>query len=235
MNGDKTRLLIVCRPPLSQYKQDIYLLEEPKNVVPSNQISILGWYLNERISYDTTVNRNIAIVQNKMNKLKEFQECVSEDKLVIIAKSHLFTQLNYGLPLIIGQNECVINAYHRCYMRIVRWSKKSFCFQQSVSSICKSISVDSPRDAIHKNTAKFARNVIFNRRPKQILKHFRLPRTRNTAKIGKHFTINTKYAKKSILNHSVDAYNALPDQLKIQDTKEFNKMLKKLKLMFKPD
>ena len=77
--------------------------------------------------------------------------------------------------------------------------------------------------------------MIFSGKPKQILKYIRLPRFRNTAEIGKNFTINTKYAKKSVLNHSVDAYYAIPELLKIQYTHEFNKMQKKHKFVFKPD
>ena len=89
--------------------------------------------------------------------------------------------------------------------------------------------------SIHRSAAKFARNVIHNNKPEQVLEYLRLPRTRAVAKIGRRFTINTKSARKSLISQSVDIYNVLPDQLKVQDTRDFKKMIKKYKFMFKPD
>ena len=119
-------------------------------------------------------------------------------------------------------------------MRIVRFVKKSYCFRQSVTSLCNSLKWDPPRMSISKNTAKFARNVIYKNKPEQVLKYFRLPRSRAVAKIGRNFSINTKSARKSLISQAVDVYNAIPDQMKIQDTKDFNKMIRRFKFEFKP-
>ena len=235
LNGDKTGLLLVNRPALNHYKQEIYLVEQPKNVKPSSQIRILGWHINERMNYDTTMNRNIGIVQSKINKFKEFQEILDQKKLLMIANSQLLPQITYGLALVVGQNENVIESYHKCYMRVVRWVKKSYCFKQSITSLCNSLGWDSPRMSINKSAAKFARNVIHNNKPEQVLEYLRLPRTRAVAKIGRRFTINTKSARKSLISQSVDIYNVLPDQLKVQDTRDFKKMIKIYKFVFKPD
>ena len=71
INSEKTSLVCIARPQMRQIKEEIYIKEEPKNIICKPQIRLLGWFFNERLSYDSTVNQNIGLIQNNINKLQE--------------------------------------------------------------------------------------------------------------------------------------------------------------------
>ena len=194
MNGDKTGLLGICRPKHQRLKDNILIPHPEKDVKCLPQIWILGWFLNGRMSYDSTINQNISIIQGHM---KSVGKVMSEKQRLMVANSHLMSRLSYGMPLFVGQDETIINAIHRSHMSIMRWVKSDYCFKISVSDICKSLKWDSPRQTIIKNTAKLIKNIITDQEPRQITEYIRMPRTRPGAQISRNFTLKTKDLYKS--------------------------------------
>ena len=67
------------------------------------------------------------------------------------------------------------------------------------------------------------------------MKYIRMPRSRAGAQIGRNFSVNTKYARKSSIHQAINVFNVIPEQLKIQDKNDFKKMLKKVYIDYKPD
>ena len=146
-------------------------MEQPKNVVPKPQIQILGWWVNERLSYDTTINMNVGIVTKNIRNLKEITAVSDQKTKEIIANSYLLPKVLYGLPLMIGQNERIKNVIHRTIMMIARWTRNSFCFRESVMSICKSIGWDTPTQMMKKQSLKLMNKIIMKQTPKQIIEY----------------------------------------------------------------
>ena len=213
----------------------MFLLDQPKNVKCVPQIKILGWFLNERLSYDSTVNLNTGIVQKSINQLQPISRLLTVKQKTTVANSQLIPKITYGSALMIGQDDKVIKSIYRSQMSVSRWCRGGFCFMESVKSISESLKWDTPEQTIFKSTASLITNIIRDRKPEQILEYVRLPMFRQNANIGKNFSINTKPARKHFLNHGVNIYNILPDVLKNQNKKEFKKNIKKYTINYKPD
>ena len=235
MNGEKTGLVCIARPQVRLNKDDIYIVEQPKNIVCKPQIRLLGWFLNERLSYDSTVYQNIGIVQNNINKLQSYQHLMTEHQRRMIANSHLKSKITYGGPLMLGQDEKVIQSIHKSQMTISRWIRGNYCFKESVESISRSVKWDTPNQTLIKNTAILMKKIIHDKRPAQLCNYIRFQRTRESAKLGKNFEVNTKYGKKTFSNHSINIYNILPDYMKQQSVEDFKKTIKTFRIEYKPD
>ena len=235
INADKTGILVIGRPCLDIYRDDIRIEDGPDIIKPKPQIRILGWYLNFRLSYDTTVNQTVSIVNHRLQKLREISSFMTEKQKIIAVNSYILSKLQYGMPLLIGENENVITTIHRSVMMLARFCKGSFCFKVSINSICNSIGWDGPRQMITKQTAFIMKKILSNHKPKQLFEQVRQPRTRTKAKLGKMFKTQTKTGKKTFLNHGIEVYNCLPDELKEMSVKQFKRKLKKTYIHYIPE
>ena len=235
LNSNKTGLLCIARNQKREKKEDIYLYDLPKNIKCKPQLKILGWFVNERLSYDSTINQNIGLVQKTINELQPITKFLNVKQKTMIANSHLVPKISYGSALMIGQDERVMTAYHHSYMSVARWCQGGYCFKESVDSICKSLKWSSPAQSVIKQAASLMKQIIYNKKPTQLLEYMKLPRTRPTAQIGKRFSVITKTSRKQFLNHGINIYNMLPDQLKNVNFKDYKKSIKNFHIDYKPD
>ena len=235
LNSNKTGLLCIARNQKREKKEDIYLYDLPKNIKCKPQLKILGWFVNELLSYDSTINQNIGLVQKTINELQPITKFLNVKQKTMIANSHLVPKISYGSALMIGQDERVMTAYHRSYMSVARWCRGGYCFKESVDSICKSLKWSSPAQSVIKQAASLMKQIIYNKKPTQLLEYMKLPRTRPTAQIGKRFSVITKTSRKQFLNHGINIYNMLPDQLKNVNFKDYKKSIKNFHIDYKPD
>ena len=135
----------------------------------------------------------------------------------------------------LGQDEKVIQSIHKSQMTISRWIQGNYCFKESVESISRSVKWDTPNQTLIKNTAILMKKNIHDKRPAQLCNYIRFQRTRESAKLGKNFEVNTKYGKKTFSNHSINIYNILPDYMKQQSVEDFKKTIKTFRIEYKPD
>ena len=235
INAEKTGLICVARPQTRVIKDEIYIYAQPKNIVCKPQIKLLGWFFNERLSYDSTINQNIGLIQNKINKLQDCSKLLSVKQRTMIANCHMLSLLHYGSPLFIGQDERIIDAVHKCQMVVSRWCRGGFCFKESVNNISSSLGWSNPRQMIVNYAALQIKKVVFTGKPSTLAELIRFPRSRTNAQLGKNFDIQTKHGRKSFMNHAINIYNILPDYLKQVDVKHYKKAAKKFKIEYKPD
>ena len=88
--------------------------------------------------------------------------------------------------------------------------------------------METPEQAIKKQSAQFTHKIFTNRKPKQICDLIRFPRTRKKAKfslMNKH--IGSKF-ERTTLFQCIKTYNSLPDDMKTMTEKEFKKKLPKI-------
>ena len=85
------------------------------------------------------------------------------------------------------------------------------------------------------NLALQIKKVVFSAKPYTLAELIRFPRSRTSAQLGKNFTTQTKYGRRSFMNHGINIYNILPDYLKQVDIKQYKKAAKKFKIEYKPD
>ena len=235
LNSDKTALLYISRPGKAHHKDDIYLEDDPINIITKPQIHILGWQMNERLQYDTTLNQSMGIIVKNMRNMKEIAEVSDQKTKTIIANSYLLPKMLFGLPLMIGQNEKIKNIIHKSIMMVARWARGSYCFRESVFSICKSLGWETPVQLMRKQTLKLMNKIITNEKPAQLMNYIRFPRSRGNAQLGKTFSSNTKAGKRSMMYHGINLFNALPDVMKTSQCKDFAKLIKKIYIQDPPD
>ena len=139
MNRDKTVLLFLSQAGKSDSRDEICLMEEPKNIIPKLQLKILGWCIKQQLSYDTTVNMNAGIVMKNIRNLKEIIAVTDQKMKQMIPNTYLLLKILYRLPLMIGKKEKIKNSIQRTVMMIARQMQKEICFKELLISICKSI------------------------------------------------------------------------------------------------
>ena len=67
ISEEKTGLVCIARLQARTLKDDIYIYAKPKNIMYKPKIKLHGWFINECLSYDSTINQSIGIIQGKIN------------------------------------------------------------------------------------------------------------------------------------------------------------------------
>ena len=232
MNEEKTNLLVINKLNKNKYADKIELVTKEEIIKPEEQIRVLGWLINQRISLDSNANEVVRQVCHMMNTMNGIGKYMSTKTRATFAKSHLLSRIKYGLPLYAGETEEVKGKIYAATMKIARWCRKSYCFKESITSICKSISIDTPDQSLSKSTAKFIHSILSNRKPSQILCKIRTPRSRAQAKIALKYKHNSSKFERTLLFRSIKIYNeSIPDDMKLLNSKDFNKRIKIMKLI----
>ena len=78
LNPDKTNLLVISKPSLRQFTNDIRIEDDEEVIKPKQQIRILGWLVNTRLSMDSSINATISSINSVLNSVKEIQKYMNE-------------------------------------------------------------------------------------------------------------------------------------------------------------
>ena len=228
LNPEKTNVMIVAKPAARREADDIRLVTDTEEVKPKKTIKILGWEMTENLSMDNHINKVIGKVKNIMARAEEFKGYMTEKQRLQFANAFMISSLRYGAQFLVGQNNKTKTKYHTATMTVARWTKQNYCFKVSCLKICKSLGWSLPSQQILQDAAKFAHSIMSNRRPLQILKKIRLPRTRTNAKPTiKYKKKNDKYDENTIAK-SLRIYNTIPDVIKNLPAKKFARKIKNM-------
>ena len=184
---------------------------------------------------DTHLNSVAAKVGMLLSKLKPALTLMPDPikKKIITAK--VKSVATYGMQLILGQPQSVIQRACAIMMNINRQMFTNTEGLRSTTAICRKISIDEPRQDIIKASFKLIHKMVENRKPKQIVDQIRIP-VRKSSKIYMRDGIESLRASRSPLNASVELYNAIPPSFRAMKHKRLKKELKKVTIdysMFK--
>ena len=149
-------------------KEEIRIEDEIETVYPKPQIRILGWIINERMRLDSNLNLTIGVIHSILNNLKPIEKYITKEKKVKIATSHIISKISYSLPLYLGETQKTKHRIHLTIMMLARWTRSSYCFKESVSSICESIKWETPGQLLLKRSAVYIHKITSSTQPKQI-------------------------------------------------------------------
>ena len=226
LNPEKTNIMIVAKPAMKQQAEDIRIVTEKEEVTPKKTIKILGWEMCEQLTLDQHLNTVIGKVKNMMARTQEIKNYMTEKQRLKFANAFMVSSLRYGVQFLVGQRSKTQAKYHAAIMLVARWVKQDYCFKVSCSKICRSLKWSLPSQQILQEAVKFQHSIQINRRPLQILKQIRMPRTRTRAKP------TLKYRKKhdryddNLIAKSLQIYNNVPDSIKNLPTKTFAKKIR---------
>ena len=214
LNPEKTNVMIVARPATKREADDIRIVTDTEEVKPKQTIKVLGWEMCENLTMDIHLNKVIGKVKNLMARAEEFKNYMTEKQRLRFANAYMVSSLRYGVQFLAGQNNKTRAKYHAATMLVARWVKQDFCFKVSCLKICKSLKWSLPSQQILQEAAKFAHSVQTNRRPLQIARKIRMPRTRSKAKPAmKYRRRNDKYDA-NLISKSLRIYNTIPESIK---------------------
>ena len=218
--------MIVARPATKREADDIRIVTDTEEVKPKQTIKVLGWEMCENLTMDIHLNKVIGKVKNLMARAEEFKNYMTEKQRLRFANAYMVSSLRYGVQFLAGQNNKTRAKYHAATMLVARWVKQDFCFKVSCLKICKSLKWSLPSQQILQEAAKFAHSVQTNRRPLQIARKIRMPRTRSKAKPAmKYRRKNDKYDA-NLISKSLRIYNTIPESIKNLSRKKFAKRIK---------
>ena len=108
------------------------LTDGEKEIKPKQQIKILGFLINPRVSMDAHLNATIAKVNAMIVNLQPIVKYMSESTRLKIANSNLKSLLTYGLELYASENK---NIQEKLWVQMMKiWKdflKQSKCFMKS--------------------------------------------------------------------------------------------------------
>ena len=235
MNGDKTGIVVISRQCLDRYRDDIRIIDGNDIILPKQQVRILGWLFNCRLSYDSTIAQIIGIVNSRIHRLTPIARIMTEKQRTIAINAFMLSKVRYGMPLFVGETEIIKSSIHRIIMSLARLCKGSYCFRTNINAICGSIGWSNPRQMIIKETAIMMHKILTKQKPEQIFSYIRPPRTRARAKLGKNFETKTKICKRTFINQGIQVYNSLPENLKALNLKQFKREIKKSYIHYIPE
>ena len=145
LNPDKTTLLVFSRPNQSHWKSETKIIDGEEIINPVPQIKLLGFYINERLSQDTNISLTIGVINSILNNIKPIEGYLTPETRTRVCSAFMLSRINYGLPQYLGETNNNLYRIHAITMRLVRWSKQSFCFKVSIQDMCHSLKWDTPR------------------------------------------------------------------------------------------
>ena len=146
------------------------------------------------------------------------------------ANAYLFSILNYGAPLMFDTNTNINIKMHNLHMVCSRFARGNYGFKESCSNICKGVGKKTSNEEFTDACAKFYQRVMFNQEPRSILDKIRMPRSRNSAKLGLKAIAKNKKFKNTCINRLPEVYDRIPDALRGIKPRLFKKKLKKIRI-----
>ena len=89
LNPEKTNVLILAKPKLKKEADEIKIVTEDEDVTAKNQIKVLGFYFNERMSMDTTLDKVVAGINSSLAAISNFKPYMSERARLTFVNSYL--------------------------------------------------------------------------------------------------------------------------------------------------
>ena len=137
-----------------------------------------------------------------------------------------------SMPLIINQPERIKSRAETMLMRINRWVHGGNTFKESSIKICKKINRPLPEQEILRANAKFSHKLILNPDIQSLQRYVARPK-RSTSRL-----FHVKPKKKlyrTPLEHHIQLYNQLPEDLKYLKPKTLAYKLKKREVEYTPE
>ena len=100
----------------------------------------------------------------ELSKLKPFLNLMSQSDRKIILNSKLWSILDYGLPLYMGESLQVREKLEAAFMTVNRLIKGGWNFKVSKVKICAEIKVDMPNQHMHKTVALYMHKHLLHRK-----------------------------------------------------------------------
>ena len=232
INDEKTNLLVINRPNKENEAKEIKLETESnyKPVLPKKQIKVLGWYMNRQMNMNSNLMKVIQKTNLTLNQMKGVGRYMSQSTKTKFIKSHILSRIFYGLPCYVGANTKTKTGLHNIIVKVYRWARNSYCFKESISSISKSLKLDTPIQTIYKRTVFYFHKILSKRKPRQICELIRLPRTRSKAKLSLKTKTKGSRLERNMISQAIKMYNTLPEDMKRMSVKDFKTKLKKIQL-----
>ena len=178
INGGKTQFLKIKHKNEENHKITINIDNDTK-IEESETINILGFIQNRRNTMDTHLNWVATKVGMTIAQLEPAMTFVSDKvKQRKISAKVKYLAL-YGLQLIIGQSQQVVQRACAILMCIKREMFTNHEALRSTSAICKKLGIDKPRQEIVKAGFKFINKIIENKKTNQITAKLRLQSQKN--------------------------------------------------------
>ena len=154
---------------------------------------------------DSHLNYTASKIGMTLAKIRPVLEFVTQEQRKRIINSKVKSIALYGLPLIIGQPQSIVQRACAIIMRTNRAMLNNTEGLRSTEAICHKLNIDEPRQDIVKTSFKFIHSIIDSKQPKQITDMMVIPK-RKTSKIY----MRSGNTSKSPIHSAVDLFNAIP-------------------------
>ena len=227
INGEKTKFLTIPNSKDDDRRISIKINHNTE-INESETLKILGFIQNKRNTMENHLNWVASKIGMTLAKLRPIFEYISDDQRKRIVSAKVKSIALYGLPLIIGQPQSIVQKACTLIMRANRAMFTNREGLRSTEAICNKLSLDEPRQDIIKTSLKFIHKIVETREPKQISKKLIIPRR----KVGKIYTICGQKVTKSTLGSTVELFNAIPVKFRNQKHKRLKSKLKKVNIEY---
>ena len=149
----------------------------------------------------------------------------------IILNAKLRGQVSLILPLIINQNAHTQRRMEVLLMRINKWIYGGPTYKRSNKAICKEIGIPEPEQEILKANSKFIHKLINKKSRMTTHAHIVIPKRKTSILYHRK---PKKKLYRTALEHHIEIYNQLDDDLKPMNPRQFGRKVKTRKVEYTP-
>ena len=124
-------------------------------ITAETSMKILGFTMNAHVNMETHLARVKSKIGMELAKLKPQLKYMTLDDQKLILNAKLRSIIDYGMPLMMGKNESMLQKIESVYMYINRIIQGGYNFRSNKTKVCKDIKVDLPRQLMCKAAVRY--------------------------------------------------------------------------------
>ena len=191
-------------------------------IEPSNQIKLLGCYLNKQLDYSTEISKLCSSISYKLNQLKKLTHITNFNSRLAFARAYLINKLQYSMPLYTNLTSKNIADLNRALMNIARYVHNDYCFMKRKSYILGQCGWDNIETMISKSVVIFTHKVISSKIPQPLFNLIRYRENqRGVSPLAPAYYPKTTRFKKNVLYKGLELINSIDPKFRVLHHRNF--------------
>ena len=182
----------------------------------------MGVTLNNQLQVGQHINCILSQCYNRFHAIKSISNYTDIKTRLRFINAHMLSKLYYMLPLLSSANNIQKQKVHKLIMFAARTVLGSYCFKVSCKKIIERVNWLPANQIINWAIIKSIQKIIFNKQPTNLFNYFKTNRRQCSIIVPKTYP-KSKFSRDIYIFKGLEAFNALPNDIKKCNPKIFKK------------
>ena len=120
LTAEKTQLLVSCKNTLKTKANLINFKAGEFTILQSQNVKILGYYLNENLTHDTYLGQIVAKTNYRSHLIKLISNFMNTKTKIIVCNSIIISVISYVMPILINVNKAQLDSINILINKVAR-------------------------------------------------------------------------------------------------------------------